>query len=350
MIKRLVLPLQFTKKQNFLETYLVGTFLASMCSLMTLHGDEYISLESTPFKEELKPNIEAPTPAPWLTGPLIAPTGTAIPYGNFLIQYYTFYTTYNGTYNKDWRPTSASHNFYSLNSQVFLFFGLTPWCDINIIPQVFYNRTSNQHSWEFGDLTTGLDFQLLAADYTPYFPGIKFAVREVFPTGPFQRLNPKKLLTDQTGAGTFATQFNLVLYKMFHLSGFHWLTMTASAQYQVNTQVDVSGFNTYGGGHDTHGKVSPGNTFQGILSFEYKFNKRWGITLDNIYTHTNKTEFCGTSTESVGLPSNEQISFAPAIEYNFSSQLGIIGGCWFSALGRNSTVFRSGVVNLLYTY
>jgi hypothetical protein len=71
----------------------------------------------------------------------------------------------------------------------------------------------------------------------------------------------------------------------------------------------------------------------------------------------DKTQFRGTvGTTSdglptiVGFPSSEQISFAPAIEYNFSSELGLIVGCWFTGWGRNSTQFRSGVINLDYTY
>jgi hypothetical protein len=93
------------------------------------------------------------------------------------------------------------------------------------------------------------------------------------------------------------------------------------------------------------------------VSFEATLNQNWALALDSVYTQTNITEFFGipgiafTGTfADVGTPSSEQLSFAPAIEYNFSGNFGIITGCWFSALGRNSTEFRSGVVNLEYTY
>ncbi len=297
------------------------------------------------------------TPGPWLTGPLIAPVGTVIPRGDFFIKSQLYFTKTTGFYNKNWHAVSAKENFNTLNAQFLCFFGLTSWCDLNIIPQFLYHATSHQRYFHFGDLTVGLDFQLMKADFNPYFPGIKFAIREVFPTGNFQYLRPRKLSTDQSGAGIFATQFNLVLYKVFHLYDLHRLSTTFSAQYTVNTSTNVHGFNAYGGGFGANGKASPGDSFQGIVSFEFTLNQNWALALDNVYTHTNVTPFFGTpgvalsgTFAQVGKPSSEQLSFALAIEYNFSKNFGIIGGCWFSALGRNSTKFRSGVINFEYTY
>ncbi len=100
----------------------------------------------------------------------------------------------------------------------------------------------------------------------------------------------------------------------------------------------------------------PGNTFQGIISFELSLSQNWVLAVDNVYTHVDETQFCGTvgtvgaAPATVGEPSSEQVSFAPAFEYNFSSDFGICVGCWFTAWGRNSTQFRSGVVNIDYTY
>lgn len=290
-----------------------------------------------------------PPPTPWLTGPLIAPIGAVVPYGDFEIQPYVYATTETGTYNPHWKARSSS-NFFSLNTQVLCFFGLTPWMDINLVPQFFYNTVSNQKATRFGDLAVALDFQLLDPAATPYFPGIKFTLREMFPTGTYQRLNPDKLLTDQTGAGAFSTNFSLILYQVYHLKGAHFLSMTLSAAYNVNPPVHVHGLNTYGGGDGTKGYALPGNNFQGIASFELTLNQNWVLALDNVYSHTDATSFYGTTITPVGVPSSEQISFAPAIEYNFSSHLGIIAGCWFTAWGRNTPVFRSGVIAFDYTY
>jgi hypothetical protein len=103
--------------------------------------------------------------------------------------------------------------------------------------------------------------------------------------------------------------------------------------------------------------VLPGNNLQGIASFELSLSKNWALALDNVYTHTDTTQFFGTpgitfdgELSKDKNPSIEEFSMAPAIEYNFSSHFGMIAGCWFSVCGRNSTEFRSGVINIDYTY
>jgi hypothetical protein len=304
----------------------------------------YKSTQKDPSQVESSTS-NLPPESPWFTGTLIVPQPTVIAYGSFLLENYLYFTTNTGSYNNHWSSTSSAHNFFSFNPQFFYYFGLTPWCDINIVPQFFYNSTNGQSSCHFGDLTIGLGFQILQPDYTPYFPGIKLAIREVFPTGKYQNLNANKLNTDVSGAGTFATQFNLILYQVYHLWKNHWLSFTASGQYQLNSATNIQGTSVYGKGAGT---ALPGNSFQGIVSFEFSLTQNWVLAIDNVYTHTDATQVYNGTVG--GLPSSEQFSFAPAIEYNFNSSFGLIAGCWFSAFGRNSAEFRSGVVNIEYTY
>jgi len=321
---------------------------------LLLFASALVSQEPQPYEP---PGPPEPPPSPWLTGPLLAPTGTATPFGDFVVESYAYFTTTTGTYNSGWDGVSAPHNFFSFNPQFLLFFGLTPWMDINIVPQFFVNSTRGKTSTRFGDFSAALDFQVYPNTYDFWFPGIKFAVREVFPTGSFQRLDANNFNTDDTGAGTFGTAFNLVLYKVYHFIGHHFMSMTLSGSYQINSPVHVHGLNTYGGADDTDGRVMPGNILQLIASFEFTLSQNWVFAIDNVYTHQDVSQFCGnpgTASDGtpaiVGLPSSEQISFAPAIEYNFSATLGIIAGCWFTAAGRNSARFASGVIECIYTY
>jgi hypothetical protein len=294
------------------------------------------------------------TPA-WFTGSLIAPTGTAIPYGDFEIEPYIYYTVNTGAYNQHWNAHSFT-NFYSFSSVLEGTFGLTPWMDVFIFPALFWNRTENQGSEGFGDLPLGFDFQLYS-DQASWFPGIKLSISENFPTGKYQHLNPSKLGADAIGYGTFGTSLGLVLYHEYQLSGIHYITLTCSAQYTLNTPVKVHSFNTYGGGYGTRGTIHPGNLLEGVVSFEVNFTKNWAFALDTVYVHKCKTGFSGYkgvdrlgNPAIIGSPASEQLSFAPAIEYNFSESLGLIAGTWLSAAGRNSTQFRSAVGAFYYYY
>jgi len=293
---------------------------------------------------------------PWLTGPLIVQQGEVIPRGHFQIEGYLFVGIETGFYDEHWHSHSTP-NFYSLNPELFVYVGLTEWMDIFFVPQVFYNITQGESSIHFGDLPINLEFQFLSSDAYTWVPGVKFSLGEVFPTGKYQHLNPKKKGTDISGAGSFITVADLVFYKVFHIKNLHYLSTTLDFEYAVPAPVHVKGLNAYGGGRETKGTVYPGNSFSAIFSFEYTFNEHWVFALDNIYTHTNKDRFSGKrgadlsgNPAKVGDPSSEQISFAPAIEYNFSEHLGIIAGTWFSAFGRNSNVFRNAVVNIVYNY
>ncbi len=292
-------------------------------------------------------------PLPWLTGPLIAPVGTAIPYGHFLLK--SYFSLDMQKCKAPWN--SSKHDLYSLSYQGFYFFGLTSYCDLNIVPRIFYKTSSGQHSFDMGNLTVGLDVQLLADDYTIYFPGIKFAVKENFPTGNFQYLHPRKLTTDQTGFGTFSTEFALVFYKLFHLRKSCWLSTTLSGEYTVKAPVHVHGFNAYGGGFGTKGVALPGNLFRTILSFELALSRNLALALDNVFSYVESSQFLGMEgiafdgTDAlVGAPFSRQLSFAPAIEVNFSKAFGIIAGYYFSALSKHVEEFHQFIVNFNYLY
>jgi hypothetical protein len=291
--------------------------------------------------------------APWLTGPLLQ----GIPAGASTVSLYLFATTNTGFYNEKWH-FSKQPMFYSINPELFAVFGLNSWMGFQMTPQLVWNITQNQSSINFGDLPMGLDIQLVDKCRFVYFPGVKLSLLETFPTGIYQDLKPSKLGTDATGLGTFITEIDLTFNKTWLIKPQeHFLNTFITLGYGLNTPVDVRGFNAYGGGYGTEGTVRPGNYFLIIFSFEYSFNKQWAFTMDTEYIYTNKIGFSGDvgvlasgAPAVIAFPSAEQISFTPAIEYNFNDSLGLLAGVWFTAWGRNTTAFISGSFNLNYFY
>lgn len=333
---------------------IVKTILSIYCTLIgsavLLHADD--QKEPPADKKELT----ASTESPWLTGSLIAPVGAVVPKGHFEIEPYLYFTTDTALYDKHWHAHSTP-NFYSISPQIYTLVGITEWMDIQVVPQMITNICQNQSSTYFADLPIGFDFQLFGTDASKWFPGIKLTLTEIFPTGKYQKMSPSKKRTDQSGQGSFATLIDVVFYKVYHIVRDHFLSTTLSFSNTFYAPVHVKGFNVYGGGYGTSGKAFPGRSFLGIFSFEYTLTQNWVFALDNVYTHVNRTRFSGkkghtkSGTEaSVGGPSSEQLSFAPAIEYNFNSNIGLIAGVWFTALGRNSTEFQSGIIALDFSY
>jgi hypothetical protein len=299
---------------------------------------------------------QPPPLIPWFTGPLLAPTGTALPKGHYCIQPFLTLGVVTGVYNSHWKPVSNPH-FYSISLQLQTQIGLTEFMDIQWVPEVFYNRKEGQSSILFGDLPFIFDFQLVSDRKFKWFPGIKLEMIETFPTGKYQNLNPFKRGTDISGLGSFSTTSGLVLYKVYHIHKHHFLSMTASYEYTYFAPAHLKGLNFYGGGFGTRGKIYPGALSSIFLSFEYTLTQNWVLALDNVYLHNNKDRFKGnpgiTATgapATTGRPSSEQLSFAPAIEYNFNPNLGLITGIWFTASGRNAFKFCNSAVSFVCAY
>ena len=148
----------------------------------------------------------------------------------------------------------------------------------------------------------------------------------------------------------------LVFRKLFYLPH-SFFSLRWSIGYLFPSTVKVKGFNTYGGGYGTEGKVKPGQTLTAFLSGEYSINQRWVLAFDTEFLAQRKSHFSGKNgVNNVGgvantkLPSSVQISFAPEVEYNFSQSSGLLAGVWFTVAGKNSSAFYSAFLTYLYIF
>lgn len=293
-----------------------------------------------------------PDETPWTTGTLLAPFAYVIPPDYINVEPFLFVTQTYGSYDQNWHARTAP-KFLAVNPILFLQIGLVDRIDFQISPQIFYNRQQGASSTNVGDLPLGFDFQLLSEKKGDWWPAIKLSLVEIFPTGKYQNLNPQKNGTDSTGIGAYTTVATLVFSKLFHFKKPHFLNTYLTFEYFIPSHVHVKGFNTYGGGFGTRGTVRPGTVFITILSGELTLTKNWVLALDIQNIYGNKTSFSGRrgtnadgSLAKVGGPSFNEISLAPAIEYNWSEKFGMIAGAWFTVAGRNADQFAGGAIAL----
>ncbi len=290
---------------------------------------------------------------PWYTGPLITGSAHILPPGDVNVQPYYFITNNYAAYNKHGKPKKIPHLIVN-NPQLVALFGVTDWLNVTVVPQYVHNNQAGQHAGHWGDTPVALGFGILSEK--PYRPAVLIGVKESFPTGKYQKLDSHKGAVDATGAGSFETSVNLNISKVVWWLTTHPMSFRSSVNYTVPAKVHVRGINAYGGGSGTSGTVKPGNSFALDLGYEYSFTQRWVAALDVVYNYSWKTTFSGNpgvtaaGPAAVGSPFNEQLSLAPAIEYNPNPNLGFIAGCWFSVWGRNSLDFVSGVFSFTYTF
>ena len=293
--------------------------------------------------------------APWFTGTLLSVRGRTLDPGHLVVQPYFFYTRYGGLYNDNWRLHSATVS-RTIIQQTFFIYGLTSRIDIGIAPQWLENSSSRDSISGFGDLPIQLGFQALRGDSNSWLPHVLFWVQEIFPIGRYNDLGPSTVDLGGIGGGSFGTTLGLALQKVLRLGGDHVLRYRLNASYGFYLPVTVQGFNTYGGGFGTDGRVDPGSVTTLTIAGEYTLTRHVVLALDIGFQTINATRFSGTT--GVGVNGEQAIigkgygnllTIAPAVEYNFNQHIGVIAGPWFSLRGRNTSEFF-GVVAALYLF
>jgi len=287
---------------------------------------------------------------PWYTGPLITPSATMVPPGQGMWQPYIFFTDNYGAFNSKRERVDVPNRFILQPQPVIVQIGVTPTVDTTVIMSQVVRWQQGVCSGGFQDITLQLGF--LITEQTLWAPKAKFVVGQSFPTGKYENLNPRNLGLDSTGAGAWQTNFTLTFGKVLFWNTLHPMNTRLSMSYGIPTCVKVSNFNAYGGGYGTRGTVHPGNSFNVDLGLELSINQPWVAALDVVYNCQNRTTFHGiqgTTTNGGSTPAatgggfSDQLSLAPAIEYNFNENMGILWGLWFTVYGRNAPNFMSGI-------
>lgn len=288
---------------------------------------------------------------PWFTGPLLTPSGHVVPEGHQNYEPYVYYTQEKGTYNAHWSPISAP-TFTNVLTQVTMQFGVLTRTEFNAAPQFSYNHFEGKHMWRVSDIPVTLAFQLLYDEKESWYPGIKLRLSANVPLGKYDHLSLSKRGTDIGGIGSWFPGVGLVFTRVHHVTGIQYLSWRLFFDYSFGTPTNVKGLSVFGGAptidgiQGTRGTVRPGNVFLTLLGLEYSLTQNWCLALDVQYQHNNKRRFSGTTLPGTRptAPSRELFAIAPAVEYNWSSKLGVIAGPWFTVAGRNSPNFISYVV------
>ncbi len=307
-----------------------------------------------------------PCQTPWFTGPLLSGSGNTAKYGTWSTQPYITGIERTGFYNSDW-DYQSDDKLWVVDLALPMWVGFTRWTELKVTPVFGWNHDERGPSrWVFKDLFVHLGIQLYR-DQLPtktWLPSMKLSIRERIPTGKYRNLNPSKLGVDEGGWGSWITTLGFNASKVLYFYDFHFLNICFNMRYSIPASLHVKGFNTYGGGYGTDGTIYPEQTFQTSFALEYSLSRNWGISLDALANWDSKVRFKGNPGFVVsenpgflplGIPmaSETKASFlftlAPAIEYNWSENLGLIAGPWFTVVGKNSPRFVSAIIALSYT-
>ncbi len=298
-----------------------------------------------PSPEDVTPFPQG-TAAPWFTGPLLTSSAVVVPQGHQNYEPYIYWTQYSANYDSEWKRHHKPL-FTSITAQLVCQYGIAPRLEFDFYPQFYFNHTEGKSAYRVGDLPFLFCIQLIEDDKQSYAPAMRLTLGATLPIGKYQRLNPKLLGVDSAGAGSYSPTIGLNLGKLYPLSGIHYLNVRFALNDTPTTPTKVHGFNDYGGGVGTCGWVYPGNSFTASLGLELSLAQAWAFALDVQFNYQNKTRFSGVDPSgTMKSPSSASYALAPALEYNFNQNIGLIGGTWFTVAGRNTSQFFNWVLAL----
>jgi hypothetical protein len=117
----------------------------------------------------------------------------------------------------------------------------------------------------------------------------------------------------------------------------------------------VNDMSVYGTDAGFSGHARPGDSWSITLAGEYSVTRNWVLALDLLYQHNDRTNLSGVDGDpGVAVrehsPTSWRFGLAPAIEYNFSSRVGVIVGARWFAAGRNTEASFTPVaaINMVY--
>ncbi|MCE3044937.1 MULTISPECIES: hypothetical protein [Legionella] len=289
---------------------------------------------------------------PWWTGPLLAPAGHTIPKGHSNLELYGFFTENDGTFDQHWKFVHTPANRSTVFNPVFSH-GLTDSLDIQFSVPYAYNRNQGQAYRRVSDTGVTLGYQLLEQKDSKWIPDLRVTIGEIIPTGNFEDLDPVNNGTDATGSGSYQTAMSLNFQHLLQVFENHWLRTRLSLSYVYSGDVQVRGINSYGGTPNTFGEVDPGNQISADLAAEFNVTQNWVAVMEGFIANRTPAVFKGfpgTDSKgqlvSVGHGTVDSVTLAPAIEYNFNANVGVIGGYWYTITGRDTSDFHSVVVAL----
>jgi hypothetical protein len=317
----------------------------------------------------------------WFTGPLIAPEAETIPLGHISLELYSYFIFSQAIYDQHWNAVSSNY-YNSIQTIPEISYGLSDRMDVVIDPLYEHNHTGNVSNNNIGDTSITLGFQLLKQEENHHQPNLRFTVQEIFPSGRYDRLQPANDGTDATGTGSYQTGFGLNFEYLSHLTPAHDLNTHLSLLYFYPSDVRLNGTSAYGGNALTNGVLTPGQLVSIDIAGELSITQNWVAVLETYYLYQQSSSFKGnrnivtpdatnssssetptkaprrkflrrffptrlnirglqTDRSDIGNGTLDQFTLAPAIEYNFSENYGVIVGSWFTILGKNTTKFNS---------
>jgi hypothetical protein len=291
----------------------------------------------------------------WWTGPILAASASTLPQGHFLIEPYVYDVMSYGRYDADGERREIE-DAHTLGSLTYILYGLADRFTVGLIPTFVYVDGPNDFDSSgvrVGDLTLQAQYRLTQFREGGRTPTLSLVLQETLPTGKHDRLGDQP--ADGVGGGAASTTLALFSQYYFWAPSGRILRSRLNVAYTISDDAPVNDVSVYGTDAGFSGRARPGDSWSITLAGEYSVTRNWVLALDLLYQHNDRTNLSGFDNDpGVALrehsPTSWRFGLAPAIEYNFSSRVGVIVGARWFAAGRNTEASFTPVaaINMVY--
>lgn len=281
----------------------------------------------------------------WWTGPLLAANASTLPQGHLLVEPYLYDALPYAHFDSHGIARDVSHA-NDFGSQSYVNYGLVEGFTVGLIPRFGYDQPRNGGSSSgigVGDLSVQAQYRLTQFQEGHWLPTISVNLMETLPTGEYDRLDRP---SDGFGAGAYTTTLSLYSQSYFWLSNGRILRARFNLAYSTSGRVNIEDASVYGTAAGFHGHAAPGDSAVADLAFEYSATRHWVLALDLWYERDGTTTVFGSN-----LPTGSELPLAfqsssgvgrlvyvaPAVEYNWTSRVGVIFGFRLAAAGWNES-------------
>jgi hypothetical protein len=291
----------------------------------------------------------------WWTGPLVAAPAITLPQGKVYIESYLYDSMPYATFDSQGRAHSVPRQ-YDYGSITGLKYGVSDRVTVGLSSGFGYDRVDHGESSSglgVGDPSVQVQYRLTPFQPDTWIPTVSVDLQESLPIGRYDQLERP---TDGFGSGTYVTTFSTYLQSLLRTPNGRFLRVRLDLSYVVAGRASVAGQSVYGTTTGFRGEVRPGDSESADLAFEYSATRNWVLAVD-LWVQRDASTFLtgsfprpGGGTVAVSSLSGpvRRLTVAPALEYNWSSRVGVIVGVQIVAEGHNATATATPVAAFSY--
>ena len=262
-------------------------------------------------------HVDQPMGDAWWTGPMLAASPNTLPHGHILIEPYFF------------DVHTAHSNFFG--SLTYALYGLFDRLTVGSIINAGYNvpdEGANSSGVGFGDLTLQASYRLTQFKKGGWMPTTAVVLQETLPTGKFDKLGARP--SDGIGSGAYTTSVAVYGQSYFWLPNHRILRARVNLTQSFSHSVNLENVSVYGTGNGFRGTAKPGATFAALGALEYSLTRSWVLALDVQFNRAWNTRVSGFDNTDPSIlfnsGSRHAFAFAPAIEYSWTPNIGVLLG------------------------